>query len=75
MSMPQRVRKKWPLVLILSGLAIAMVIAFLAYYLYILSMIIIYFSIIIILIAIVIVLGAFFVGKPRVVINSLKSYL
>jgi len=74
MSMPQRVRKKWPLVLILSGLAIAMVIAFLAYYLYILSMIIIYFSIIIILIAIVIVLGAFFVGKPRVVINSLKSY-
>jgi hypothetical protein len=79
MSMPQRTGKKWPLVLILSGLAIAMAIAFLAYYLsyylYILSTIMIYFSIIIILIAIVIVLGAFFVGKPRVVINSLKSYL
>jgi len=75
MGMPQRTGKKRPLVLILSGLAIAMAIAFLAYYLYILSTIMIYFSIIIILIAIVIVLGAFFVGKPRVVINSLKSYL
>ena len=74
MGMPQRTGKKWPFVLILSGLAIAIVFAFLAYYLYILSMIMIYFSIIIILIAIVIVLGAFFVGKPRVVINSLKSY-
>ena len=67
MGMPQRVRKKWPLVLLLSGLAIAMVIALLAYYFYILSLFIIYFSIILIFIAI-------FVGRPRVVINSLKSY-
>ena len=72
MSMPQRTRKKWPLVLILNGLAIsgltiAIVFAFLAYYLYILSMIMIYFSIILIFIAI-------FVGRPRDIINSLKSY-
>jgi len=70
MSMPQRAGKKWPVALILSGLgglATAMAIALLAYYLYILSMIIICFSIILIFIAI-------FVGRPRVVIDSLKSY-
>ena len=74
MGMPQRTGKKRPVVLILpavlilSGLTIAIVIALLAYYLYILSMIIIYFSIILIFIAI-------FVGRPRDIINSLKSYL
>jgi len=72
MSMPQRAGKKWPLVLILNGLAIsgltiAIVIAFLAYYLYILSMIIIYFSIILIF-------SVIFIGRPRDIINSLKFY-
>jgi len=73
MSMPQRTGKKRPVVLILpavlilSGLAIAMAIALLAHYLYILSMIIIYFSIILIF-------SVIFIGRPRDIINSLKSY-
>jgi len=73
MGMPQRTGKKRPVVLILpavlilSGLTIAIVIALLAHYLYILSMIIIYFSIILIF-------SVIFIGRPRDIINSLKSY-
>jgi len=70
MNMPQRAGKKWTLVLILSGLGgltTAMVIALLAYYLYILSMIIICFSIILIFIAV-------FIGRPRDIINSLSGH-
>jgi len=70
MSMPQRAGKKWPVVLILSGLAIAMVIALLAYYFY-------YFYILLIIIiysSIILIFNAVFIGRPRDIINSLKSY-
>jgi len=72
MSMPQRTGKKrlvvliLPVVLILSGLAIAIVFAL---YLHILIIIIICYSIILIFIFSVI-----FIDRPRVVINSLKSF-
>jgi len=79
MGMPQRTGKKRPVVLILpavlilSGLTIAIVIALLAHYLYN-NILLIILPIIIISSSIILIFSVIFIGRPRDIINSLKSY-